>query len=243
MKAILLKEIQLYFGSPIGYLVIGLFLLFCGLFLWVFEGEYNLLNAGFADLTSFFTLAPWILILIIPAVTMRSFSEEKKQGTLELLLTKPISTWEIVLGKFLASIILLIIAILPTLVYFFMLYNLGLQTGNIDFGSTIGSYIGLVLLMANFAAIGIFASALTENQIVSFLIAVVSCFVIFYGFTGVSSLEIFKNNATLIANFGIDFHFKSISRGVVDSRDIIYFLSAIFMFLWATVTVLKLEKK
>lgn len=243
MKAILIKEIQLYFGSAIGYLVIGLFLLFCGLFLWVFDNQYNILNAGFADLTPFFTLAPWILLFLIPAVTMRSFADEKKQGTLELLLTKPITIWEIVLGKFLASVILLVIAILPTIVYFFIVYNYGLQKGNIDLGNTIGSYLGLILLMANYAAIGVFSSSITENQIVAFLIGVVICFIAYFGFTGISTLSIFKDSGNFLAPFGMDYHFKSISRGVVDSRDLIYFLSATFLFLWATQLNIKFEKK
>ena len=176
MKSILLREINSFFGSPIGYLVIALFLLFNGLFLWVFNGDYNLLNSGFADMTPFFTLAPWVLLFLIPAVTMRSFSDEKKQGTLELLLTRPISIWDIVLGKFFGAICLIVLAILPTLLYVYVLYMLGYPVGNIDLGSTLGSYFGLLFLVAAYTAIGICTSTLTENQIVAFILSVCICF-------------------------------------------------------------------
>ena len=172
MKAILLREIKSFFGSPIGYLVIALFLILNGLFLWVFQGEYNILNTGFADMSPFFTLAPWILIFLIPAVTMRSFSDEKKQGTLELLLTKPLSLWQIVNGKFLGAFLLIVIAIIPTFIYVYAISNLGSPEGNIDMGSTIGSYFGLLFLIGGYSAIGIFTSTLSENQIVAFIISV-----------------------------------------------------------------------
>ena len=148
MKSILLREIKSFFGSPIGYLVIALFLILNGLFLWVFQGEYNILNTGFADMTPFFTLSPWIFIFLIPAVTMRSFSDEKKQGTLELLLTKPLSIWQIVNGKFLGALLLIVMAIIPTLIYVVVIARLGMPEGNIDMGSTIGAYFGLVFLIA-----------------------------------------------------------------------------------------------
>ena len=158
MKSIALREIKSFFGSPIGYLVIAIFLLLNGSFLWVFDGEYNILQSGFADLSPFFTLAPWILIFLIPAVTMRSFSDEKKQGTIELLLTKPLSVWQIVNGKFLGSFLLIVIALVPTLVYVYVIYGLGMPEGNIDMGSTMGSYFGLLFLIAAYTAIGIFTS-------------------------------------------------------------------------------------
>jgi ABC-2 type transport system permease protein len=237
MKAILLREIKSFFGSPIGYLVIGLFLLLNGLFLWVFEGDFNILNSGFADLNPFFTLAPWILLFLIPAVTMRSFSDEKKQGTIELLLTKPLSIWEIVNGKFLGSLLLITIAILPTILYIIALQPLGLPEGNLDFGSTIGSYFGLMFLIAAYTAIGIFTSTLSENQIVAFLLSVLVCFIFYFGFEGISSFSpIFSDT---IASFGMDYHYKSISRGIIDTRDIIYFISVSVLFLAGTVYQLK----
>ena len=201
MKSIVLREIKSFFGSPIGYLVIAIFLLLNGLFLWVFQGEYNILNSGFADMTPFFTIAPWILIFLIPAVTMRSFSDEKKQGTIELLLTKPLSIWQIVNGKFLGAFLLIVIAIIPTLVYVYILYGLGLPEGNIDLGSTLGSYFGLLFLIAAYSAIGIFTSTISENQIVAFIISVFLCFFFYFGFAGISTL--IAGFEDLIASFGM----------------------------------------
>src|SRR5690606_27335802 len=187
MKALLFREIKSFFGSPIGYLVIAVFLLLNGLFLWVFDGDFNILNSGFADLSPFFKLAPWILIFLIPAVTMRSFSDENKQGTIELLFTKPLSIWEIVGGKFLGAFILIVLAILPTLVYVWVVSSLGKPVGSIDMGSTMGSYFGLLFLIASYTAIGIFTSTLSDNQIVAFIVAVFLCFVFYFGFDGIAS--------------------------------------------------------
>ncbi|MGO4822185.1 MULTISPECIES: gliding motility-associated ABC transporter permease subunit GldF [unclassified Flavobacterium] len=240
MKAILLREIKSFFGSPIGYLVIGLFLILNGLFLWVFQGEYNILNTGFADMSPFFTLAPWILIFLIPAVTMRSFSDEKKQGTLELLLTKPLSIWEIVNGKFLAAVVLIIMAIIPTFIYVLAISNLGMPEGNIDMGSTIGSYFGLLFLIAAYSAIGVFSSTLSDNQIVAFIIAVFVSFLLFFGFEGMANLS--PSMANYIAVLGMQEHFKSMGRGVLDTRDILYFVSITILFLSFTVYKLKTVK-
>lgn len=237
MKAILLREIKSFFGSPIGYMVIAIFLILNGLFLWVFEGDFNILNSGFADLNPFFTLAPWILIFLIPAVTMRSFSDEKKQGTIELLLTKPLTSWQIVNGKFMGAFTLIIIALIPTLVYVFVISNYGSPAGSFDLGSTIGSYFGLLFLVASYTAIGLFTSTLSENQIVAFIIAVFLCFLFYFGFEGISTLSV--SFSDFIASFGMDFHYKSISRGVVDTRDVLYFISVTVLFLAATVYQLK----
>jgi ABC-2 type transport system permease protein len=237
MKSIILREIKSFFGSPIGYLVIAIFLIINGLFLWVFEGEYNILNTGFADLTPFFTLAPWILIFLIPAVTMRSFSDEKKQGTLELLLTKPLSIWQIVSGKFLGALLLIIMAIIPTFIYVWVIYGLGLPEGNIDMGSTIGSYFGLLFLISGYSAIGIFTSTLSENQIVAFIVAVFLCFFLYFGFEGLAT--VLSSFSTVISALGMQDHYKSMSRGVIDTRDIIYFVSISVAFLSFTVYNLK----
>jgi ABC-2 type transport system permease protein len=237
MKSIVFREIKSFFGSPIGYLVIALFLIGNGLFLWVFEGDYNILNTGFADLTPFFTLAPWILIFLIPAVTMRSFSDEKKQGTLELLLTKPISLWEIVNGKFLGAFLLILMAIIPTFIYVEVIWNLGSPEGNLDLGSTLGSYFGLLFLIAAYSAIGIFTSSISENQIVSFIIAVFLCFFFYFGFEGLGS--ILPSFSSFISYFGMQDHYKSMSRGVIDTRDVIYFISIAVLFLSFTVFNLK----
>ena len=237
MKALLLREIKSFFGSPIGYLVIAIFLLLNGLFLWVFEGEFNILNSGFADMSPFFKLAPWILIFLIPAVTMRSFSDEKKQGTIELLFTKPLSNWDIVNGKFLGAFILIVLAIVPTIIYVFTISHFGNPQGNIDMGSTLGSYFGLLFLIAAYTGIGIFASTLSDNQIVAFIIAVFCCFFFYFGFEGLSSF--FDNFNSLFASLGMDYHYKSMSRGVLDTRDILYFLSVTYIFLQLTIYQLK----
>ncbi|PKG52708.1 gliding motility-associated ABC transporter permease subunit GldF [Olleya sp. 1-3] len=230
MLAILKKEINSFFASPIGYLVIAIFLLLNGLFLWVFKGEFNILDNGFADLSPFFLLAPWILIFLIPAVTMRSFSDEKKQGTLELLLTKPISTLQLVLGKYLGAFVLIIIALLPTILYVYTVYQLGNPTGNIDFGSTLGSYFGLLFLVAAYTAIGVFASTLSDNQIVAFIVAVFLCLFFFIGFEGIADVA----SSNMIEQLGMNAHYKSMSRGVLDTRDIIYFLSVTILFIALT---------
>lgn len=237
MKSIVLREIKSFFGSPIGYLVIAIFLIINGLFLWVFEGDYNILNTGFADLTPFFTLAPWILIFLIPAVTMRSFSDEKKQGTLELLLTKPLSIWQIVNGKFLGALLLIVMAIIPSFIYVAVISSLGMPEGNLDMGSTIGSYFGLLFLIAAYSAIGIFTSTLSDNQIVAFIVAVFLCFFFYFGFEGLASVV--PNISSIIASLGMQDHFKSMSRGVLDTRDILYFTSITVVFLSFTVYNLK----
>ena len=233
MLAILKKEINSFFASPIGYLVIAVFLLLNGLFLWLFKGDFNILDSGFADLSTFFLLSPWILIFLIPAVTMRSFSDEKKQGTLELLLTKPISTLQIVLGKYFGAFILIVIALLPTLLYVFTISKLGAIEGNLDVGSIMGSYFGLLFLVAAYTSIGIFASTLSDNQIVTFIIAVFICFFFYFGFEGLSNYNIFGDTLYL-EKLGMESHFKSMSRGVLDTRDLLYFISISIFFIVLT---------
>jgi ABC-2 type transport system permease protein len=240
MKSIIVRELKSFFGSPIGYLVIAIFLLLNGLFLWIFNGDYNILNSGFADLSPFFTIAPWILIFLIPAVTMRSFSDEKKQGTLELLLTKPLSIWEIVNGKFLGAMLLIVIAIIPTFIYVYVISSLGMPEGNIDMGSTIGSYFGLLFLIAAYCSIGIFTSTLSENQIVAFILSVFLCFVFYFAFEGLATYLPTAEN--FISSMGMDNHFKSMSRGVIDTRDVLYFISLTILFLSLTVFKLKSSK-
>jgi len=230
MLALLKKEINTFFASSIGYLVIALFLLINGLFLWLFKGEFNILDYGFASLSPFFLLAPWILLFLIPAVTMRSFSDEKKQGTLELLLTKPISHLNIVLGKYFAAILLIGFALIPSLIYIYTIYQLGNPIGNFDLGSTLGSYFGLFFLIASYTAIGIFTSALTNNQIVAFIGAIFICFFFYFGFGGIAEYT----GSTFIENLSMNTHFKSMSRGVLDTRDILYFMSVTTFFIYAT---------
>lgn len=230
MKAIFIKEINSFFASPIGYLVVGIFLIINGLFLFVFKGEFNILDNGFADLSAFFVLAPWVFLFLVPAVTMRSFSEERKQGTIEVLLTKPISSFQLVFGKFLGSFTLTFIALLPTLLYVFTIWQLGNPVGNLDLAATTGSYIGLLFLAATFTAIGVFASTLSQNQIVAFIITVLLCFIMLYGFDGLADLNVL-NNTFKIETLGLNYHFNSVSRGVIDTRNLIYFVSVTTVFL------------
>ncbi len=239
MLAILKREINAFFSSPIGYLVIGIFLVLNGLFLWVFKGAFNILDYGFADLSSFFSLAPWVLIFLIPAVTMKSFSDEKRMGTLELLVTKPISHMQIVLGKYFGAFTLILLALIPTLLYVLTVYKLGNPIGNLDTGSTIGSYFGLLFLIGAYCAIGIFASTLSENQIVAFIVAVFLCFFFFFGFEGLAGLDLFGNASTFVNNLGMKAHFDSIGRGVIDTRDLLYFVSISIFFLLLTSYKLK----
>ncbi len=240
MLAILKKEINTFFASPIGYLVIGVFLLLNGLFLWVFKGEFNILDNGLASLSSFFQLAPWILIFLVPAVTMRSFSDEKKQGTLELLVTKPLSHFQIVLGKYFGAFILILMALIPTLLYVYTVSHLGNPEGNLDLGSTIGSYFGLLFLIAAYAAIGVFSSTLSDNQIVAFIIAVFICFFFYFGFDGLSNYY-FLDRLIQIENLGMSSHYNSMSRGVIDTRDLVYFVSITLAFL--IFTKLRIQKQ
>jgi ABC-2 type transport system permease protein len=234
---ILKKEFNSFFSSPIAYLAIGVFLVMNGLFLWVFNGEFNILNAGFADINSFFFLAPWLLLFLIPAITMKSFADEFNNGTIEILQTKPVSNWQIVLGKFWASLLLISIAILPTFLYIYTINSLANPEGNIDFGSIIGSYFGLLFLTATYSAIGLFSSSLTKNQIIAFITSICITFFLFYGLDEISDLL----QSLSISKLGINEHFKSISRGVLDTRDIIYFISVTLFFLFITKTRLENE--
>jgi len=232
MLAIFKKEFNSFFTSTIAYLTIGIFLLINGLFLWVFDDDFNILNAGFADLTSFFYLAPWILIFLIPAITMKTFADEFRSGTIEILKTRPITNITLVLGKFFAILTLLIIVLIPTFVYAYSIHELGNPVGNLDYGSISGSYIGLFLLASSFASIGIFTSTLTKNQVVAFLLGICIVFLFYYGFDAVSSL--FGDYSYTIKLFGMNEHYKSISRGVIDSRDVLYFMSIIIFFLFVS---------
>jgi len=231
MLTLLLKEISSFLSSLIGYIVITVFLLINGLFLWVFQGDFNILDFGYANLDGLFMIAPFVFLFLIPAITMRLFAEEKRTGTMELILTKPLTEFEIVMAKFLSGLILVIFSLLPTLVYFFSVYQLGLPKGNIDMGGMWGSYIGLLFLGASFVAIGMFASSLTDNQIVSFIIAVFLCGFLYIGFDFIYSFDLFGKIDLLIKSLGINDHYKSMSRGVIDTRDMIYFLGIISFFI------------
>jgi len=225
------KEISSFLSSLTGYIVITVFLLINGLFLWVFQGDFNILDFGYASIDGLFMIAPFVFLFLIPAITMRLFAEEKRTGTIELILTKPLSEFEIVMAKFLSGLVLVIFSLLPTLVYFFSVYQLGLPKGNIDMGGMWGSYIGLLFLGASFVAIGMFSSTLTDNQIVSFIIAVFLCGFLYVGFDFIYSFELFGNVDLLIKSLGMNDHYISMSRGGLDTRDMIYFLGVISLFI------------
>lgn len=242
MIALLKKEIANFFSSIIGYLVIIVFLLITGLFLWVFPVNFNILDFGFAQMDGLFIIAPFVFLFLIPAITMRSFADEKRSGTIEMLLTKPLSDMKIVMAKFSAAFILLIISLLPTLTYYFSVYHLGFPAGNIDTGGTIGSYIGLLFLGSAFIAIGLFTSSLTTNQIISFILAVFISGFVYIGFDFIYDLNWFGEFGLMIKSLGINEHYNSISRGVIDTRDIIYFISVITLFLLLTKLSLQSRK-
>ncbi|MGM0376387.1 MAG: gliding motility-associated ABC transporter permease subunit GldF [Bacteroidota bacterium] len=234
MIALWKKELLTFFSSLTGSLVIVVFLVMSGLFLWIIPGNMNILFGGYANLDGLFYMAPWLYLFLVPAVTMRLFADEKKSGTLELLLTRPLSDWHVVLGKFLAGFTLVILSLLPTLVYFYSVMQLAQPVGNVDTGAVWGSYIGLVLLAGAYVAIGVFTSALTENQIVAFVLAAVLAFVFYSGFDELASIPVFSDVDTFLVGLGIDSHYRSVSRGVVDVRDVVYFLGLIAVFLGLT---------
>lgn len=242
MLTLLQKEISSFLSSLTGYLVIAVFLSAVGIIMWLFPGYLNVLESGYSTIDTLFIVAPWVFLFLAPAITMRSFSEEKRTGTIELLVTRPLSDWQIVLSKYLAGVLLVLFALLPTLVYYYSVSNLGSTPGNIDSGGTWGSYIGLLFLAGAFVAIGLFASSLTESQIISFILAVIISFVCYYGFEALGSLGLFGGLDHLIIKLGINDHYLSMSRGVIDSRDVLYYLSLIFLFLMFTKTRLQARK-
>ncbi len=264
MYSLFRKEISSFFSSLIGYIVISIFLLGTGLFLFVFDGELNILTSSYAGLDGLFLIAPWIFLFLAPAISMRFFADESKSGTIELLLTLPISDKSIVFSKYLAGIVLILISLLPTLLYYLTVYALGSPVGNIDSAATFGAYIGLVFLAGVYVAIGTFISSLTDNQIVAFISSAALCFVFFIGFDFIAEIipeGAFKDFVVfrefdfiaefvpegafkeIVLNTGIRYHYESISRGVIDTRDIIYFISIIALFLYFTVLSLKRKRK
>lgn len=236
MFALFRKEVSYFFSSLIGITVLIIFFLLQGIFLWMVPiSEYlHIPSSGFASLEPLFTLAPWMYLFLIPAITMRTFSEEKTTGTLELLLTKPISEFQIVFAKYLACMVILVLSLLPTLVYFFSIKSLAFPAGNVDTGATIGSYIGLLFLGSIFTSIGILASSLTNNQIIALLLGVVLCISFYLGFTWISNFGIINETGYWIKQIGIQEHYYSISRGLIESKDVFYYIGATVVFLFAT---------
>ncbi|WP_291912940.1 gliding motility-associated ABC transporter permease subunit GldF [Chitinophaga sp. CB10] len=241
MQAIFKKEINQFFSGITGYVAIILFLLANGLFLFVFP-DTSLLDTGYANLDPLFDLAPLLYLLLIPAITMRSFADEFKTGTMELLSTKPLSGWDVVMGKFLSSLLIVVISLLPTIIYYFAIRQLSVNPALLDNGGMIGSYTGLLLLGATFTAIGIWSSSITANAMVAFLVAVFTCFIFYNGFDALSKIPAFQGSADYYLQMaGIKFHYLSISRGVIDSRDVIYFCSVAGLMLY--LTKLSLQRK
>jgi ABC-2 type transport system permease protein len=233
MYPIFKRELFSFLNSLMAYITIGIFLLACSLLLWFFP-DTSILDYGYAEMNGFFSLVPFLFIFLIPAITMRSFAEERKDGTYVLLATRPLSDWQIILAKYLACVALLIFALLPTLVYSYSIYQLGFPKGNIDIGAILGSYAGLFLLGSTFTAIGIFSSSSTKNQVVAFAIAVFLCFFTYSGFESVSKIFELQYLEIVLINLGINEHYQSMGRGVIDTRDLVYFISFIALFLGFT---------
>jgi ABC-2 type transport system permease protein len=242
MYALYLKEIRSFLSSIIGYIFILIFLIASGLFHWVISYNTNLLEGTEADLIPFFNLAPVIFLILIPAITMRSIAEERRTGTIELLFTRPISDLTILLAKYLAGVTLLIIALIPTIVYYISMYNLGNPVGVIDSGATITSYLGLILLGSVFVAIGIFASSLTSSQIVAFILSMFLCWLFYDGFKLMGSYNLMGDFDLAIQYISLAYHYDAIKKGVVDSSDLVYFISTITLFIFGAHTVIKTLK-
>jgi ABC-2 type transport system permease protein len=233
------KEVVSFFSSLTGYIAVGVFLLLCSWFLWLSPGDLNVLNAGYANIDGLFFIAPWLFLFLAPAITMRSFAEERKSGTMEMLLTHPLTETQLIAGKFLAAVAVVVVSLLPALLYFYTVSDLGNPVGNIDSGATWGALIGLLLLAACYAAVGVFASLLTDSQLVAFLLAAAMCFFLYAGFDGLAALPYVKAINSAVSSLGISRHYQSISRGVVDLRDMAYFVGVIAVFLTAARLKLK----
>ena len=234
MFAIFKKEINGFFSSLTGYIVIIVFLLFNSLFMWVFPGEWNILDSGYAGLDTLFFVSPWVFMFLVPAVTMRMIAEEKRAGTIELIYSRPITERELIYGKYFASVCLVLLALLPGVIYYYSVYSLGDTPGNLDKGGTLGSFIGLFFLASVYASAGIFASSISDNQVIAFILAVIICFFLFMGFDSIAYLPGLKKLDEFVIRLGINEHYKSISRGVVDIKDIVYFIAVIVFFNEAT---------
>jgi len=237
MYAVFKRELFSLLNSLMAYITIGVFLLASGLLLWFFP-DTSILEYGYAELNGFFNLAPFLFLFLIPAMTMRSFAEERREGTYILLATRPVTDWQIIFAKYLACLVLVIFALLPTLIYSYSIAELALPKGNIDTGAIIGSYIGLLLLGAAFVSIGIFASSLTKNQVVAFALSVFMCFFAYSGFEAMSQIFGLRAIENILLHLSVNEHYQSMSRGVLDTRDLVYFLTFIIAFLGLTKLVI-----
>ena len=242
MWALMLKEISGFLNSVTGYLVMVIYLAVNGIVLWLYPGIFNIIDGAYASIDNLFFISPWVFLFLVPAVTMRMMADEKRTGTIELLLTRPLTDLQIVLAKFLAALLLVLMAILPTFIYYFSVHQLGNPVGNIDSGGSFGSYIGLLFLAGGYVSIGLFSSSITNNQIVAFLIALILCLLVYIGFDQLANLDFIGNADLFVLELGMNEHYNSMSRGVLDSRDILYFLSVICLFTLATNLVLQSRK-
>lgn len=241
MRVLFFKEIKEFFNSVTGYLVIAVFLIINSLFMWIFRGNFNVFDMGFANVDTLFIISPWVFLFLVPAITMNVFAGEFRTGTMELLLTRPLSEIQIVLAKYLASVCLVLIAIIPTLFYLISVHFLSDPVGNVDYGGITGSYIGLFFLASIYAAIGVFASSLTSNTIISFLLSILFCYFFFLGFENIADLLLSGKLGDFVISLGINDHYRSMSRGVIDTRDVVYFVSVIAVFI--VLTKLRLESR
>ncbi|NRF40987.1 gliding motility-associated ABC transporter permease subunit GldF [Pedobacter foliorum] len=237
MYAVFKRELFSLLNSLMAYITIGVFLLASGLLLWFFP-DTSILEYGYAELTGFFSLAPFLFMFLIPAITMRSFAEERREGTYVLLASRPLTDWQIILAKYFACFVLVLVSLIPTLIYYYSIYKLGMPVGNIDTGAVIGSYLGLVLLGSSFVAIGIFASSITKNQVIAFAVAVFICFIAYSGFDALSKIFAMRYLETVFLGLSVNEHYQSISRGVLDTRDLIYFITFVLFFLGITKLVI-----
>lgn len=241
MVTLFLKEIKEFFSSITGYLVVIVFLLVNSMFMWIFRGSFNVFDMKVANIDTLFIISPWLFMFLVPAITMNMFAGELKSGTMELLLTRPLTEFQIVFAKYMASVSLVLIALLPTLFYLFSINSMADPVGNVDFGAIFGSYIGLFFLAAVYSAIGILASSLSKNTIISFLLSILMCYIFFLGFENLALLGFSGKVADVLMAFGINDHYRSMSRGVIDSRDVVYFISVISVFIF--LTKLRLESR
>jgi ABC-2 type transport system permease protein len=241
MLTIFIKEVNNFLNSLIAYIVIGVFLTSIGLLMWVFP-ESSILEYGYADMGTLFTMGPYVFMFLVPAITMRMFAEEKRTGTAELLFTRPLTSFDIIGGKYLAGFFLVAFSLIPTVLYYVSVYYLGNPVGNLDTPGIIGSYIGLALLGGVFVSIGIFASAITENQVVSFILAVFLCFILYSGLSSIAGINVWGQLSYIMEQFSIIYHYGSLSKGLIDLRDIVYFLSVIAVMLLLTNLILNARK-
>jgi ABC-2 type transport system permease protein len=245
MWVLYIKEIRSFLSSLVGYIAIGVFITLIGVFMWIIPSEgggSNVLDNGFANIDPLFAIGPWVYLFLIPAITMRTFSEEKKTGTIELLLTRPLTDLQIVLAKYFAGLTLVINSLFTTIIYYYTVHTLSYPKGNVDTGGMWGSYTGLLFLGAGFVSIGIFASAIAENQVIAFIMALLLCFLCYIGFDFISESGLFGKYDAFLKGLGINAHYVSMSRGVIDTRDALYFISLIALFNLVTKLVLQSRK-